>query len=127
MLHARVMDILFVGGELSPMVRRSDAAEVIASLSKALRALGHRVTIALPRFPAIEQAGVLVARRLSPLVLRGTSAPPTEVVLFDGRLGSGADLLLVDTSSRGAITTPDGGDAAAWATFARAVAAVVYL
>lgn len=128
MLHARVMDILFVGGEIAPMVRRSDAAEVIASLSKALRALGHRVTIALPRYPAIEQAGVLVARRLSPLVLRGPSGPATEVVLYDGRLGSGADLLLVDVPKPGGgagLERPEGGDATAWATFARAVAAVV--
>jgi starch synthase len=117
------MDILFVGGELAPMVRRSDAADVIASLSKALRALGHRVTIALPRFPAIERAGVLVARRLSPLVLGGGVGPTTEVVLYDGRLGSGADLLLVDVP--GGLDRPDGGDAASWATFARAVAAIV--
>jgi hypothetical protein len=78
------MDILFVGGELAPMVRRSDAADVIASLSKALRALGHRVTIALPRFPAIERAGVLVARRLSPLVLGGGPAGgPTSSMYSD--------------------------------------------
>jgi starch synthase len=122
------MDILFVGGEIAPMVRRSDAADVIASLSKALRALGHRVTIALPRYPAIEQAGVLVARRLSPLVLRGPDGPVTEVVLYDGRLGSGADLLLVDVGKPGGsdgIDRPEGGDAVAWATFARSVAAVV--
>lgn len=123
MLHADAMDILFVGGELAPMVRRTDAAEVIASLSKALRALGHKVTIALPRFPAIESAGVLVARRLSPLVLTGPDGSRVEVVLFDGRLGSGADLLLVDVP--GGLDRPDGGDAVAWATFARAVAAVV--
>lgn len=117
------MDILFVGGELAPMVRRTDAADVIASLSKALRALGHRVTIALPRFPAIERAGVLVARRLSPLVLTSGSGPSAEVTLYDGRLGSGADLLLVDLP--GGIDRPDGGDATSWATFARAVAAIV--
>jgi len=117
------MDILFVGGELAPMVRRSDAADVIASLSKSLRALGHRVTIALPRFAAIEKAGSLVARRLSPLVLAGGMAPATEVVLYDGRLGSGADLLLIDIP--GGIERPDAGDARTWGTFARAVAAIV--
>lgn len=124
------MDILFVGGELAPMVRRSDAADVIASLSKSLRALGHRVTIALPRFPAVERAGVLVARRLSPLVLTGgDGVGTTEVVLYDGRLGSGADLLLVDVpggaGGSGSLDRPDGGDALSWGTFARAVAAIV--
>jgi starch synthase len=123
MLHARAMNIFFVGGELAPMVRLRDGADVIASLSKALRSLGHRVTIALPRFPAIEQAGVLVARRLSPLVLRDADGASTEVVLFDGRLGSGADLLLIDVP--GGIERPDGGDGRAWGTFARAAASVV--
>ncbi len=92
------MDILFVATELAPMVKVGGLADVVAALSKALRLLGHKVTIALPRFPAIERGGVMVARRLTPLVVGGAGAggPRTEVTVFDGRLGSGVELLLLD-------------------------------
>ncbi len=63
------MDILFVASELGPMAKVGGLADVVAALSKALRLLGHKVTIALPRYPAIEAAGVMVARRLTPLVI----------------------------------------------------------
>jgi starch synthase len=57
------------------------------------------VTIAMPRFAAFDAAGVMVARRLTPLELSGPSERPGErvqVTLFDGRLGSGVELLLLD-------------------------------
>ncbi len=95
----RGMDILFVASELSPMVKVTGLGDVVASLSKALRLLGHKVTIALPRFPAIESGGILVARRLTPLVLRDVEGAPggkVEVTVFDGRLSSGVELLLLD-------------------------------
>lgn len=88
------MDILFVASELAPMVKVGGVADVIAALSKALRLLGHRVTIAMPRFAAFEAAGVMVARRLTPMELAGPER--TQVTLFDGRLGSGVELLLLD-------------------------------
>src|SRR5262249_36504599 len=47
----RPMDILFVASELAPMVKVGGLADVVAALSKALRLLGHKVTIALPRYP----------------------------------------------------------------------------
>ena len=96
MCYARApMDILFVATELAPMVKVGGLADVVAALSKALRLLGHKVTIALPRFPAIEKGGVMVARRLTPLVVEGPSTK-TEVTVFDGRLGSGVELVLLD-------------------------------
>lgn len=93
------MDILFVASELSPMVKASSAGDVVTSLSKALRLLGNKVTLAVPRFPAIEASGILVARRLTPLVLRDVEGAPggkVEVTVFDGRLSSGVELLLLD-------------------------------
>lgn len=93
------MDILFVASELSPAVKVTGMGDVVASLSKALRLLGHKVTIALPRFPAIEAGGILVARRLTPLVLRDVEGAPggrVEVTIFDGRLSSGVELILLD-------------------------------
>jgi starch synthase len=89
------MDILFVASELAPMVKVGGLADVVSALSKALRLLGHKVTIALPRFADIERAGVLVARRLTPLVLDGPGGK-SEVTVLDGRLGSGVDLILLD-------------------------------
>lgn len=89
------MDILFVASEIAPMVKVGGLADVVSALSKALRLLGHKVTLALPRFPAIEAAGVMVARRLTPLVLGGPGER-VEVTVFDGRLGSGVELLLLD-------------------------------
>lgn len=77
------------------MVKASPSADVVASLSKALRLLGHKVTLALPRHPAIEASGVMVARRLTPLVVTSGSER-VEVTVFDGRLSSGVDLILFD-------------------------------
>ena len=97
MVESRPMDILFVATEIAPMVKVGGLADVTFSLSKALRLLGHKVTVLLPRFPAVEQSGVLLARRLTPLKLAGASgAPPVEVTVYDGRLGSAVDLVLVD-------------------------------
>ena len=89
------MDILFVATELAPFVKVGGLADVASALTKALRVLGHRVTIVSPRFPAFEAGGLLVARRLTPLrfALRDRTV---EVTVFDGRLASQVDLVLVD-------------------------------
>src|SRR5580704_5478682 len=96
------MEILFVASELAPMVKVGGLADVVAALSKALRLLGHKVTIALPRYPGVEAGGLMLARRLTPVVLpddpslglRGST--PVEVTVYDGRLGSGVELLALD-------------------------------
>ncbi len=88
------MEILFLSTELAPFVKVGGLADVAAALPKALRALGHRVTMVLPRFPAFEQ-GLLFARRLTPLQFTlGERA--IEATVFDGRLPSQIDLVLVD-------------------------------
>ncbi len=95
------MEILFVASELAPMVKVGGLADVVAALSKALRLLGHKVTIALPRYPGVEAGGLMLARRLTPI----TFGPPghrTEMTVYDGRLGSGVELLLLDAAG------PDG-------------------
>ena len=89
------MDILFVCTELMPFVKVGGLADVAAALPKALRALGHKVTVVLPRFPAIEEGGLLVARRLTPLKFQ-LGDRSVEVTLFDGRLASQVDVVLVD-------------------------------
>lgn len=131
----RRMDILFVASELAPMVKVGGLADVVAALSKALRLLGHKVTIALPRYPGIEAGGLMLARRLTPLALPAVPAAGAEAVsvtVFDGRLGSGVDLLLLDVPGlfdRPGVYGEEGQDypdnARRFGTFCRAVAEVV--
>jgi starch synthase len=89
------MDILFVSTELAPYAKVGGLADVVASLSKTLRQLGHNVTVALPRFPHFERAGLLVARRLTPLPFQ-LGGESFEATLYDGRLPSGVDITLLD-------------------------------
>jgi starch synthase len=89
------MDITFVTTELAPFVKVGGLADVSSALPKAVRALGHSVTIVMPRFAALEKHGLLLARRLTPL--RFALGDRTfEVTVFDGRLASQVDLVVVD-------------------------------
>lgn len=80
-----------VAAELGPYARVTEAGDVIPSLAKALRQLGHRVTVALPRYGAFEAHGLFAARRLTPLAV-----PGGEVNVYDGQLSSGVELVLFD-------------------------------
>jgi starch synthase len=114
------MDLLMVAAELGPYVRVTEAADSVASLGKALRQLGHEVTICLPRHPEFEKQGLLVARRLTPLSLPGGE----EVTVLDGQLASGVRFVLLDAPGsveRGMAE----GDARGVGWFAQAAAALV--
>jgi len=109
-------------------VRETEIADSAAALVKALRQLGHKVTVAAPRSPGFEAAGLLAARRLTPLTLTDGS----EVNVLDGQLASGAELVLFDlpglfdrSSTYGEGGVPYADNAVRFATFARAVAALV--
>ena len=122
------MEILLALAELAPYVRETEACDSAAALVKALRQLGHRVTVAAPRSPGFEAGGLLAARRLTPLTL----ADGNEVNVLDGQLASGAELVLFDLPGlfdRDAIYgeggAPYADNAARFATFGRAVAALV--
>ncbi len=94
MVQARLMEIFFVTTELSPFVKVGGLADVSAALPKALKALGHKVTVVVPRYAAFDE-GLLMARRLTPLrVTLGETA--YDVTVFDGRLSSQVDLTLID-------------------------------
>jgi starch synthase len=124
------MDILLALAELAPYVRETEACDSAAALVKALRQLGHKVTVAAPRTPGFEAGGVLAARRLTPLTLEDGR----EVNVLDAQLASGAELVLFDLpglfdreaiyrESEGGAEYPD--NARRFATFAKAVAALV--
>ena len=89
------MDILFVSTELAPFVKVGGLADVTAALPKALRGLGHKVTIVAPRFPEFEAGGLLMARRLTSLRIK-LGDRSFDVIVFDGRLASQVDFVLVD-------------------------------
>ncbi len=89
------MEILFVSTELAPFVKVGGLADVAAALPKALRGLGHKVTIVAPRFPEFEESGLLVARRLTPLSVQ-LGGKAFEITMYDGRLPSQVELVLVD-------------------------------
>lgn len=89
------MDILFATTELAPYVKVGGLADVSAALPKTLKSLGHKVTIVMPRSPAFERAGLMVARRLTPLRIE-LADRSFDVTVFDGRLSSQVDLVLLD-------------------------------
>lgn len=90
------MDVLFVTTELFPWAKVGGLADVAAALPKALRGLGHRVTVVLPKFRAFDEGdSLLLARRLSPITFRMGSEDVSYTV-FDGRLPSQIELCLVD-------------------------------
>jgi starch synthase len=89
------MEITFVTTELSPFVKVGGLADVSSALPKALRALGHTVTIVMPRFAALEKHGLLLARRLTPLRF-ALGERTFEATVFDGRLASQVDLVVID-------------------------------
>lgn len=91
------MDILLAAAEVAPYVERSPTAEAVAALAKTLKQLGHEVTLAVPRTAEFEEAGLLVARRLTPLALAGGA----EVIVYDAQLASGARLVLLDVGPPG--------------------------
>ncbi len=126
-----LMEITFVTTELSPFVKVGGLADVSTALPKALRTLGHAVTIVVPRFPELEAQGLLLARRLTPL--RFTLGERTfESTVFDGRLASQVDLVVVDVPGlfdRAGVYGERGEDypdnALRFAAFSRAAAELV--
>lgn len=94
------MNILIAALELAPYVQNSPAAESIANLAKSLRLLGHEISIAVPRLPAYEEAGLMAARRLSLLELgSGQHGSGQKATIFDAQLPSGATVVMLEVGS----------------------------
>jgi starch synthase len=91
------VEIVFVTPELAPYSRSaepSELADVSGSLPKALRGLGHKLTVVSPLYRDIDPTARSLARRLSTITveLRGKSYPCT---LYDGRTTGGVDLIFL--------------------------------
>jgi starch synthase len=111
------MDILLVSSEFAPWVQYSGVAEVVASFSKTLKQVGHSVSVVVPHSHVYEEAGLLLARRLTPLKIDGQDG----LTVFDTQLTSGVGLTLVSLGSE----INGQGDARSAALFAQAVAALI--
>jgi starch synthase len=119
------MNVLMACSEVAPIVKRGPPAEMVAALAKTLSRLEHKVTIALPRLPAVEEAGLMLARRLTPLRLEHAGGT-VEATLFDARLGSGVELMVIDIPGlfEGAAAPVDGDAESArrYGLYCRAIA-----
>ena len=80
-----------VSSELAPVAKVGGLADAVAALSKTLSRLGHEVTVALPHYKVVEEAGLMLARRLSLLKL-----PCGEATVFDAKLSPGVQLCFFD-------------------------------
>lgn len=117
------MDIVFVSAEIAPFSRWTSAADSVAALPKALRGLGHRVTVISPLWGSIDPAARHLARRLIKVELEIAGEKQT-LTLFEGRSTGGVDLAFFGNESlfpRNASAEDAGPESAArWAAFTRA-------
>ena len=90
------MNILLVAAEFAPYLSSRPSAESVAHLAKALRLLDHSVTVVVPRDPAYLQAGLMAARRLSPLSSNEGNPGADLAHVYDVNLTTGVRLSLVD-------------------------------
>lgn len=88
------MDIVFVSPEVVPFSKVGGLADVSAALPKALRALGHKVTVVSLLYGSIDTAANALARRLTKLKvpLAGETVP---VDIYEARLPSGVSVVLL--------------------------------
>lgn len=89
------MDIAFLSSEIAPWVKVGGLGDVAGALPKALRGLGHRVTVIAPKVSAFDDSGLLLARRLSPIAFehKGTTL---EATVYDCKLPTQVELTLIE-------------------------------
>jgi len=88
------MDIVFVSPEIAPFSKVGGLADVVAALPKALRSLGHKVTVLSLRYGSVDPNAHALARRLTRLkVPLGDEV--VEAELYEGRLVSGVNVCLI--------------------------------
>jgi starch synthase len=117
------MDIALVTPEIAPYSRWTSADEASAALPKALRGLGHKVTVISPLWASIDTAARHLGRRLVKIEVDAAGTRHA-LALFDGRSTGGVELQFLSEDSlfpRNAASTDVGPDTAVrWGAFARA-------
>jgi starch synthase len=88
------VEILFITPEIAPYSRSGEIGDVCAALPKALRSIGHKVTVISPLWGCVDATARGLARRLSGVeaTVGGTRYPCT---LHDGRTTGGVELIFV--------------------------------
>lgn len=88
------MEILFVTSEVAPFSKATGLADVCGALPKALRSLGHKVTVLSPLYSHIDPAARSLARRLMKIEVQ-LGGKKVACELYDGRTPGGVDLLFL--------------------------------
>lgn len=88
------MEILFVTSEVAPFSQATGLADVCGALPKALRGLGHKVTVLSPLYSHIDPAARSLARRLMKIEVQ-LGGKRIACELYDGRTPGGVDLLFL--------------------------------
>ena len=89
------MDILMACSEVVSIVKVGGLADAVGALAKTLSRLGHKVTVALPRYAMLNDSGPMLARRLTPLKFE-VDGETVDCALWEGRLGSDVDLAVIE-------------------------------
>lgn len=116
------MDIVLVAPEIAPYSKTVPSAEPVAALAKALRSLGHKVTVIAPLWASIDPSARHLGRRLTKIEVdvKGT---PTRLSLYEGRTSGGVDLLFLGSEDHFAagVIASDESEAAGprWGLFLR--------
>lgn len=90
------MEIVFVSPEVVPFSKVGGLGDVAGSLPKALRALGHKVTVVSLLYGSIDPAAYALARRLARVKV--PVGPAGEVIpaeVYESRLPSGVNVTLL--------------------------------
>src|SRR3954462_12367801 len=101
------MHIAFVASEMAPFAKTGGLADVIGALPKALAAIGHRVTVFLPRYGTIGYPpGQFIGATEGP-----TDGVPRAAAYFERVLGERVRVVFVDYAPFFDRATPygDGG------------------
>jgi starch synthase len=89
------MDILMVTPEVAPYSRVGALGDMCGALPKALRGLGHRVTVFSPLYAGIDPVQRSLARRLMKLEVTLGGGRKLTCELYDGRTSAGVELLFL--------------------------------
>jgi starch synthase len=96
------VEIYFVTAEIGPYSRSSEVGDVCAALPKALRSIGHKVTVVSPLWPGIDPAARGLGRRLTGIEVALGDTRQT-CTLYDGRTTGGVELLFVGGGAQSAL------------------------
>ncbi len=92
--NPRAMDIVFVTPEVVPFSKVGGLADVSAALPKALRALGHKVTVVSLLYGSIDVGAHALARRLTKVKFP-LAGEAVSLDVYEARLPSGVTVVLL--------------------------------